>query len=37
MGIIKGTNCPRLVADLLMFCYERFVDVSDNDTQADVI
>ena len=33
-----GTNCAPLVADLLLFCYERdfLMSVSD-DTQADII
>ena len=32
-----GTNCAPLVADLLLFCYERdFISLSD-DKQADII
>ena len=33
-----GTNCAPLVADLLLFCYERdFVMSLSNDKQADII
>ena len=28
VGIPMGTNCVPLVADLFLFCYERFYDVS---------
>ena len=33
-----GTNCARLVADLLLFCYEKdfMLSLSDNN-QADII
>ena len=38
VGILMGTNCSTLVADLFLFCYERgfMLSLSDN-TQADVI
>ena len=38
VGIPMGTNCPPLVADLFLFCYERdfMVSLSDNN-QADII
>ena len=33
-----GTNCPPLVADLFLHCYERdFMDSLNNDNQVDVI
>ena len=32
-----GTNCALLVADLLMFCYERNFMISLSETQADII
>ena len=33
-----GTNCAPLVADLLLFCYERdFIKDFSNDNQADII
>ena len=38
VGIPMGTNCPPLVADLLLFCYERdFMKDLSSDNQADVI
>ena len=38
VGIPKGTNCARLVADLILFCYERDLMMSlSDDKQADVI
>ena len=38
VGIPMGTNCAPLVADLLVFCYERdfMLSLSDNN-QADII
>ena len=37
VGIPVGTNCPPLVADLFLFCYERDIIISlSNDKQADV-
>ena len=38
VGIPIGTNCAPVVADLVLFCYERdfMISLSD-DTQADVI
>ena len=33
-----GTNCAPLVADLFLYCYERyFMDSLNHDSQADVI
>ena len=33
-----GTNCPPLVADLFLYCYETdFMDSLNHDNQADVI
>ena len=38
VGIPMGTNCAPLVADLLLFCYERdFMTSLSNDNQADII
>ena len=38
VGILMGTNCAPLVADLFLFCYERDFMVSlSNETQANVI
>ena len=38
VGIPKGTNCAPLVADLVLFCYERnFMKTLSSDNQADVI
>ena len=38
VGIPMGTNCTPLVADLLLYCYERdFMDYLYHDNQADVI
>ena len=38
VGILMGTNCAPLVADLFLFCYERDIMMSlSNDKQADVI
>ena len=38
IGIIIGTNCARLVADLYLFCYERdFMMSLSDDKQADII
>ena len=38
VGIPMGTNCPPLVADLILFCYERdfMLSLSDNN-QTDII
>ena len=38
VGILMGTNCAPLVADLFLFCYERdfMLSLSDNN-QADVV
>ena len=38
VGILKGTNCAPLAADLLLFCYERYfmLSLSDNNL-ADVV
>ena len=38
VGIPLGTNCAPLVADFVLFCYERdfMLSLSDND-QADII
>ena len=37
VGIPMGTNCPPLVSDLLLFCYERdFMKNLSSDNQADV-
>ena len=38
VGIPMGTNCAPLIADLLLFCYERDFKTSlSDDKQADVI
>ena len=38
VGIPMGTNCTPLVADLFLFCYERYFMLSlSEDTQSDVI
>ena len=38
VGILMGTNCAPLVADLFLFCYERdFMKNLCSDNQADVI
>ena len=38
VGLPMGTNCAPLVADLLLFCYERDVMMSlSEDKQADII
>ena len=38
VGIPMGTNCVPLVADLFLYCYERyFMDSLNHDNQADVI
>ena len=38
VGVPKGTNCARLVADLFLFCYERHFLLSlSEDNQSDVI
>ena len=38
VGIPMGTNCAPLVADLFLYCYERyFMDSLNHDNQADVI
>ena len=38
VGIPMGTNCAPLIADLLLFCYERdFMMSLSDDKQADVI
>ena len=38
VGILMGTNCAPLVADLFLFCYERdFMTSLSNDNQADII
>ena len=38
VGIPMGTNCAPLIADLLLFCYERdFMMSLSEDKQADVI
>ena len=38
VGIPMGTNCAPLVADLLLFCYERdFMTSLSDDNQADII
>ena len=37
VGILMGTNCAPLVADLFLFCYERdFMKDLSSDYQADV-
>ena len=37
-GIPMGTNCAPLVADIFLYCYERyFMDSLNHDNQADVI
>ena len=38
LGILMGTNCAPLVADLFLFCYERdfMLSLSDNN-QTDII
>ena len=38
VGIPMGTNCATLIADLFLFCYERyFIKYLSSDNQADVI
>ena len=38
VGIPMGTNCAPLVADLVLFCYERYFMLSlSEDNQSDVI
>ena len=38
VGILMGTNCAPLVADLFLFCYERdFMKNLSNDNQSDII
>ena len=38
MEIPLGTNCAPLVADLFLFCYEKYFMMSlSDDTQADII
>ena len=38
VGILMGTNCAPLIADLCLFCYERdFLMSLSDDKQADVI
>ena len=38
VGILMGTNCAPIVADLFLYCYERdFMDSLNHDNQADVI
>ena len=38
VGILMGTNCAPLVADLFLFCYERdFMKDISSDNQADVV
>ena len=38
VGIPMGTNCAALVADLILFCYERdFTTSLSDDNQADII
>ena len=38
VGILMGTNCAPLVADLFLYCYERdFMDSLNHENQADVI
>ena len=38
VGILMGTNCAPLVADLFLFCYERnFMASLSDDNQVDVI
>ena len=38
VGILMGTNCAPLIADLFLFCYERdFMKNLSSDNQADVI
>ena len=38
VGILMGTNCAPLVADLLLFCFERyFMKDRSSDDQADII
>ena len=38
IGIPMGTNCAPLVADLLLFCYERdFIKSLSRENQADII
>ena len=38
IGILMGTNCAPLLADLFLYCYERdFMDSLNHDNQADVI
>ena len=37
VGILMGTNCVPLVADLFLFCYERdFMTSLSDDNQADL-
>ena len=37
VGILMGTNCTHLVADLFLFCYERDFMIPLSDKQADII
>ena len=38
VGVVIGTNCAPLVADLFLFCYEMdFMMSLDNEKQADII
>ena len=38
IGILMGTNCALLVADLFLYCYERdFILSLKSDTQSDII
>jgi len=38
IGIPMGTNCAPLVADLFLYCYERYFMLSlKSDTQSDII
>ena len=35
IGILKGTNCAPLIADLFLFCYERdFMNSAPDDNQS---
>ena len=38
VGILMGTNCAPLVADLFLFCYERgFMTFLSDDNPADIV
>ena len=38
VAFLNGTNCAHLIADLLLFCYERdFMTSLSNDNQANII